>query len=165
MPTSQQLEAANLYAAMMEEIKVRIQFVETAITGKYFMPHGQLVREASYLQLRLICEMIALSCLVAHGDIPSTKEKRFFKEYDAAKIIDGLHDLHPNFYPLPVKSVQIQTTDGPGWSLNPILTGFLTRDDLRSLYAKSGDFLHRGSLRKLLKAKMPVETAYSDIWD
>ena len=47
----------------MEEINVRIQFIENAIAGRYFMPNSQLVRESSYLQLRLICEMIALKRL------------------------------------------------------------------------------------------------------
>jgi hypothetical protein len=167
MPTQKQIEASNLYSAMMEEIKVRIQFIETAIQGRYFMPHGQLVREVSYLQLRLICEMIALSCLVVHGDIKSTQEKRFMKEYDATKIIAGLQDLHPNFYPLPVSATEsMATPDGSkGWTLTPIPNGFLTKGDLFNLYGKTGSYVHRGSIKKLLKAKMPIEHAYTDVWN
>ncbi|MGO9401334.1 MAG: hypothetical protein ACLP19_26360 [Xanthobacteraceae bacterium] len=85
------------------------------------------------------------------------------KEYDAGKIIAGLHDLHPNFYPSPATAIEV-TQPHHRYTL-PIQTDFLTRDDLVSLYGKAGDFLHRGSIKKLLKAKMPIENAYSDIWD
>jgi hypothetical protein len=101
MPTQKQIDASNLYTALMEEIKVRIAFAELAITGRLFI-HSQLVRETAYLQLRLICELIAMSCLVAHGDIKSTQEKRFTKEYDVGKIVDGLEALHADFYPHPI---------------------------------------------------------------
>lgn len=151
----------NLYCAMMEEIKVRIQFIELVVSGKLFI-QSRLVRESSYLQLRLICEMIALACLVAHGDIKPTKEKRFAKEWDAGKIIAGLADLHRDFCPRPVTHERL----GPkATQLTPLTSGFLTKEDILSLYGRSGDFLHRGSLKKLLKKNATIEAAYSDIWD
>lgn len=161
MPTAKQIEAMNLYCAMMEEIKVRIQFIETAITGKLFI-QSRLVRESSYLQLRLICEMIALACLIANGDIKPTKQKRLTKEWDASKIIDGLGSLHPDFYPRPVTHERV----GPkAMHLTALSSGFLTKDELVSLYGRSGDFLHRGSLKKLLKKNATIETSYSDVWE
>ena len=50
MPTQKQLDAVSsreIYMRpRMEEIKVRIQFIENAIAGRYFMPNSQLVRES-----------------------------------------------------------------------------------------------------------------------
>jgi hypothetical protein len=145
----------------MEEVKVRIQYTETALLGKLFIP-SQIVRESAYLQLRLICELIALGCLVMHGDLKSVREKRFMKAYDAAKIIEGLEALHSHFYPMPITTEDVTPKHK---HLTPIETGFLTKADLIALYGKSGDFLHRGNLKKLLKAKMPIEHHYPDIWD
>ena len=61
----------SLYAAIMEEIKFRIAAIEGLHSGKINI-HSALINEMSFLQLRMICELIALGCLVAHGDIEET---------------------------------------------------------------------------------------------
>jgi len=164
MAIQKQIDAINLYAALMEEIKIRIGLTEMAIQGKLFI-HSQLVREISYLQLRLICELIALGCLVVHGDIKTVREKRFMKEYDASKIITGLQVLHPNFYPLPIVTEFDFDSKGHHRTV-PITSAFLTKQELITLCGKSGDHLHRGSIKKLMKPRnLNIPNSYPDIWE
>jgi hypothetical protein len=47
----------------------------------------------------MLCELIALSCLVAHGDIQLPRQLR--KAYAADDMLKQLEALHPNYYPRP----------------------------------------------------------------
>jgi len=95
--------AMTLYTAMMGEIKIRINSILELRRAGHFVPiPAQVLYESSYLQLRYICELIAMGCLVVHGDIPATKTKHMQKAYAADEIIKRLSEIHPNFYPHPV---------------------------------------------------------------
>ena len=71
-----------IYANLMDEAKTRIDSIERAISGQFNL-HPMLIQEFCYLQLRLLCEGIALGCVVSHGDItkinmkPLSKRDRF----------------------------------------------------------------------------------------
>ena len=58
----------QIYANFMEEIVTRIDVIAEAISGQIKLP-VMLLPELCYLQLRMICECVALSCLIAHVDI------------------------------------------------------------------------------------------------
>jgi hypothetical protein len=152
-------EAMGLYAGLMEETKVRLASIEFAISGQTPMPH-QLIVEFSYLQLRMICELVALACLTAHGDIQETTS--LSNEWSADRILAKLAKLHEHFYPWPVEWLPEQ--DGT-LQFRHIHDGFLTREDLLKLNGRCGDALHRGSLKKLLKPKMPVVKRFPEIAD
>ena len=63
--------------------------------------HKVVQREFCFLQLRLLCELVALSCLVAHGTYPLCKPTRAEKKaYSADEIMKKLEELRPHFYPL-----------------------------------------------------------------
>src|SRR5712664_2962101 len=94
--TQQQLDAASLYADLLEEAKGRIFSIDAAIGGRAGI-QGPLAREYAYLQLRMLCEVIALGCLVAHGDLSAAQATKLQKEYAADKIIKRLDGLHANF--------------------------------------------------------------------
>jgi hypothetical protein len=66
----------------MQEIKLRFTLAGKALNGEYNIP-DQGALEFSYLQTRLICELIALACIAAHGDDPRSKTKRMTSEYRA----------------------------------------------------------------------------------
>ena len=134
-----QLVALQQYAAIMEEIKIRLSSMDVAFAGG-FRIQGQLVREYCFLQLRLTCELIALACLTAHGDIEATAKLR--KHWDAAKIIKELEALHPGFYPWPVQQKKVGDNSHV---LEGINEGYLTKSELLDLYGKSGDVLHRAT--------------------
>jgi hypothetical protein len=87
--TKQQHDASMLYADLLEEAKIRIASIDAAISGRAGLS-APLVREYSYLQLRMLCELIALGCLTAHGEIKATQAPKLQKEYAADKIIKRL---------------------------------------------------------------------------
>src|SRR6266850_2561007 len=98
MATGAQIEAMKLYVAILEETKVRIDCINTALNGRTTLPERSAV-EFCYLQLRMLCELIAVGCLVVHGDIEGTKGLR--KAWAADEIMKRLEKLHPDFYPHP----------------------------------------------------------------
>src|SRR5216683_4237681 len=103
MATQRQLDAPELYAGLMEEAKARIALVVALIDGKVTTEgtplSAPILREFGFLQLRLLCEVVALGCLIAHGDIKATQTSRVRKMWEADRIIAKLEDLHPDFYP------------------------------------------------------------------
>jgi hypothetical protein len=158
MPTQADLDAANIYTSIMEEAKFRALGINT-LTGPNLTLPIVLLRECCFLQLRMLCELIALGCLVAHGDIEETKAPALQKSYNAGDIIKSLEKLHPNFYPVPRKPVF-----SPGHvHLEDYEGEFLTKDELLKLYGRCGDVLHRGSLRRMLDPRNLSSTDFQDI--
>jgi hypothetical protein len=74
----------------MTEVMIRAFSINTATKTPTTIPQA-LIREYCFLQLRMLCELIALGCLVAHGDI--TKTKYFQKAYKADDILERLGKL------------------------------------------------------------------------
>lgn len=144
----------QLYANLMDEVKVRIDCISTICNGRGNFP-SVIVREFSYLQLRMLCELIALSCLVAHGDISSLQAHQVGKSYSADEIIDRLTKLRPHFYPIPGK--QIWSGPGQPVGFDVIDPSPLPKEELLSLYGKTHRYLHRGSLKKMLSMDVPID--------
>jgi hypothetical protein len=140
----EQAALRELYANIMMEIRHRIDIVSCSARELYNIPR-LAAYELSYLQFRLVCELIALSSLAAHGDIPATKTGRLTKVYQADLILNMLESLHPDFYPIPGK--QILDANGKVREVIPITSGFLTKKELISLYHETGHLLHRGAMR------------------
>ena len=142
-PSKQQLEAISAYTRLLDEAKIRLHGLTEAVDGRTLLPE-QLVADFCYLQLRMLCELVALGCLVAHGDIEATTTSKLQKEYAADNIMKKLEQLHPNFYPRPI-------TVSPtliGHHIERVESGYLRKSELVSLYHHCGDYLHRGSLSK-----------------
>lgn len=157
MVTKAQQDAIDLYAQLMEEVKVRISATDKAVSGQTGLPE-QIVRDLCFLQLRMLCELIALGCLVAHGDIRA--KSGLTKVYAADFIIKRLEQLHPNFYPRPI---DIEPTKD-GIHIEKSDADFLTKAELLVLYRQCGDRLHRGTVRKLLSEyKVPAVRGFPDI--
>jgi hypothetical protein len=157
MPTKQRIDAQNLYANILEEIKLRMGIVEHFVTGQSALP-SPFVKENCYLQIRMMCELIAMGCLVAHGDIRDSNTPKLQKEWSADRIMDALEKLHPHFYPRPVR----QTRTATGVHFESVKSP-LPKADFLALYGKCGAALHRGSVRKLLKGQFPVQNNYPEI--
>src|SRR4051812_38533302 len=87
------------YCHLMEEVKRRADIILETYRVSVFDP--RTLAELSYLQLGCICELIALGCLVAHGDLKEVQSKKMRKAYAADQIINRLERLHPDFYPRP----------------------------------------------------------------
>jgi hypothetical protein len=137
MKPSKYRAALNDYSMLMEEAKYRLLAMDIALKGQTGLPKGA-IREFCFLELRMLCELIALGCLTAHGDLETGKLKQV---YEADRIIRRLQKLHPDFFP-------VGATQGKA---GPVLRkdGFLTKEELVKLYWKCGDALHRGSFQAL----------------
>jgi hypothetical protein len=94
MPTQEDLDAAGVYTSIMEEAKFRALSINTLTMSKIGLP-VPLLREFCFLELRMLCELIALGCLVAHGDIEETKSPALQRNYHAGDIVKRLEKLHP----------------------------------------------------------------------
>src|SRR6516162_9507585 len=129
-------EAMDAYSILMHEAKHRLWAMDTALGGQTGLPDGA-IPELCFLQLRMLCELIALGCLTAHGDVVTGKLK---EEYKADKILSRLQQLHSDFYPYAA------TRTEAGIELRK--DGF-TKEELTKLYWKCGDVLHRGTVETL----------------
>ena len=157
---AKELERAQLYCNVMEEIKIRIAAIDAGTANKLSVLPPAIVREHCHLQLRLICELIALGCLIAHGDIQAPQIKKLQKQWQADKIMEELSKLHPEFYPVTV----VQTRSPGGTiSITNAKPQPLPKDELIKMYGKCGDILHRGSAKKFLSQKGPIVVHYPDI--
>jgi len=146
-PHPEQRPLRELYCRLMEELKRRRNIIADVLDSKFNLPQGIAV-ELCYLQLRMICELIALGCLAAHGDIPATRSGKMQKEYRPGAILTELEQLHSEFYPVPGKQI-ISPTTGRPVKVETVTEPYLTKTDLLALWAECGTILHRGSMRKM----------------
>jgi len=141
MAKDQKLTSLDLYKVLMFESARRIEAVNFILAGGTRLSEG-IIRELCYLQLRMLCEAIALACLVAHGDIAEAHTRRFEREWSADKIIKQLEALNPHFFPQ-------QAEFAPGSIKANTKPNALKKSELLDLYNKCGGLLHRGTLKKL----------------
>jgi hypothetical protein len=139
--------ALDAYCSLLEEAKQRLAALDIMLGGNTGLPAGA-IHECGHLQLRMLCELIALGCLVAQGDLePTGKIKR---AYEPGKIMGYLEELHPQFYP----HAAAQRQAGPDVYDAIFLTdGFLKKDELVELHGRCGEFLHRGTLQTLFRRR------------
>lgn len=153
-------DAFTTYRGLLVEVKYRVEAIDGILRPKEPM-HAFIAEEIGYLQLRMICELLAIGCLVMHGDVAAAKPK-LLKQYKASVIINEMAKLHPKFFPRP-----LENEDSPGdgrareWIYRK--SGFLTQELLCDLWHKSGEKLHRGSLKNILKGES--EPNFKEIQD
>ena len=149
----------RVYCALMEEAKIRFDIINGAYRNEAHYP-AAMVREICYLQFRLLCEIIALGCLVAHGDIPEAQA--IGDTYEPGKIIKRLEQLNPHFYPQPVEPVR--TSGGLEIAGRPD-TDHLKKDELPALWGRTGDVLHRSPMVKMFKQMKSSVADHADIFE
>src|SRR5438477_13054130 len=93
-------DIARAYCALMQEARMRIDLMNHISRGEANI-HPMFAREICYLQFRFLCEMIAVGCLVACGDVPTAQALK--KTYHPHAIIAKLERLNPDFYPQPAR--------------------------------------------------------------
>lgn len=145
----------RLYLDLMFEARNRLDAISTIHLNQAKLGPG-IVRELCYLQLRILCELIAMSCLVAHGDSPRTLREI----YQADKIVNAMSKLREHFYPLPATRV---TRDNHTLIKGLPDANHLAKADLVKLWGISGDVLHRSPLSKLEKRDASDVADCSDV--
>ena len=146
-----------LYAELLEEAKARITIIENVLNGRGDF-HPVVKREFCFLQLRMLCELIALGCLVAHGDITALRLHQVRKNYKADEIIKQLEKLRAYFYPVSV----VQNRTGPANFQLTIKddTQLFPKEALLELYRLTHRYVHRGSLRALMSMEESIDTKF-----
>jgi hypothetical protein len=158
MATAKDEEDANRYASIMREIKLRCESINTVTKSGLSVP-PPFLQEYGYLQLRMICELIGLACLIAHGDIAIGARSLSPKAYKPGEVLKALGTLHPSFFPsarsLQFKPDGIELFDG---NKNAI-----SKDEVIALWGRCGDFLHRGGIKQLASPKITDTTDFRKI--
>jgi hypothetical protein len=148
----EKLAPRTIYANLMEEARFRVEAMNAGLSGRLPLP-DMILEEFIYLQIRLLCEIVALGCLIAHGDFTQDQLTKLRDEYDADKIIKALAPLNATFFPEAVRiTVRPPQPTEPLGSVHIDLApegSFLTKDELLSLYGRTGNYLHRGKLKRL----------------
>jgi hypothetical protein len=145
-------KATAVYRGLLLEIKYRVEAIDATLVGQVPL-RGRIAEELCFLQLRMICELIAIGCLVLHGDL-SSRHADLLKSYKADWIFNSLARLHPKFFPIALEHEDSQTNP-PSWIHKK--DGFLTREEMVVLYNReAGNHLHRGSARNILKSERPL---------
>ena len=135
----------QIYADLMDEARIRIHAMRDAINARgSWAP--RLLQEFLYLQLRTLCETIALGCLVAHGDV---KNRSTLKRWGIPAVMKEMEKLNPDFYPRPVRIRFLPEVV----KLDDYSAPTLSKAELVKLWERSGSFVHRGSAKDLLAAQ------------
>ena len=128
----------NRYCECLYDIKQRIAVIEKYISkksGQYRVIYVEYV----CLQIRKILEGIALLSLVANVEEYAQQHERFATHYHARLIIRDLKRIAPDYFPIPVKMIEMQ--DGvKTWEL--INSPYLTEEKLIEIYEICGNVMH-----------------------
>jgi hypothetical protein len=143
-------ETRTTYYFILRELKLRMLAISHALDNVYNLPRG-LAHEFATLQLRMVCELVALGILAAHGDIAATRNKNLREEYHPSTIFKKLSDLHPDFF--PVSFARLVTSNGDLLGYKPKPT--ISKNDIISLHGRTGDILHRGGLSEIANLRQP----------
>jgi hypothetical protein len=143
--------ALNTYADLMTQIKSRQNILADVAENQRRYPDWAVV-ELVQFQIRMICETFAIACLVAHGDIPSTRSGKLADAYQADFIMNRLEDLHRDFYPRP-SSQKFKDGALVGWEELSDLSGCLTKPELLRSYRLSSNYLHAVNVQDVLARK------------
>src|SRR6476659_632254 len=136
------------YADLMQEAKARLSSINAVLNNDIGL-RAIAVQDFGYIQLRMLCELIALACIVAHGDLVKTKAAGLRDEWRVGKIMKALDGIHQDFFPRRATQKRL----GPGHSECTILPKkeSMSKAELNRLYTICGDSLHRGDIRNLDK--------------
>jgi hypothetical protein len=147
------------YCALMQEIKDRTNAIRVAALGQLPI-HPRVGVELSFLQLRIVCELIALASVMAHGDLGVVLDAKIRDEDRPGALLKMLERVHPECYPRPIR--QILDSSGVPVSIEDVHTGFLSRGELPRLYGICGNEVHQGKLERI--GRFPkIENSYKEI--
>ena len=123
-------------------------------------PHQPLLprrrKKSCFLQLRMLCELIAVACVAAHENKTTGQ---LLKYYEPHKIFAELAKLNASFYPQPVILEILRDRVS---RTTPHENGALTKSELINLRNQLADHLHKKPIKALLKAQAH-RTDFADI--
>ena len=151
--------AVKGYLPLMHELAIRMDIVARACDGKLNLS-PPYAREFAYFQFRRMCEIIALGCLLLHGDLPFVQTIKTKNEWNAEKIMKALHKNYIHAFPQSL--TREKTSDGWKMICNS-KPNALSIGELKNLYNECGHVLHRGSIRSLEAEKAISRKDYDKV--
>ncbi len=141
------LSELGLYTQFMTEIKDRSVAINRLLDeirpNKPTIVAGYAQVESAILQVRYICELIALAALAAHSQLGLSG--KLLKSWNADETFARLAHLNPNCFPRAVKITR------PAGGLHiEMLKGRLDMPELQRIYSNCGTLLHRGVMKHAL---------------
>jgi hypothetical protein len=143
LPTSQD-DRARAYLHVLFEIKERLVLIKTMRLST--LPYG-IVRELCQLQLRHICELVAIGCLVIQGDY--TSSAALTDDYHPDKIFRILGNKYEGFFPQATTITIVSSVTTVAANTKP---DAMTRAEMEKLWHRTGNYLHRLQIGKFFKA-------------
>lgn len=107
--------------------------------------------EFCYLQIRLVCELIAVAALAAHYEYGL--KRTLLRQWRADEIFAELENLNALSFPVPVR---LERKPGEMPCFTPQSGKGISRHRLEEIYGKCGNALHRGALQHALQGKKRV---------
>lgn len=152
----------GIYGSLMVQVKVRIWAVReqlaaiSAINEKGDNPSTEdmartiYALEFGYLQLRRICELVAVAVVAAHNEFAEFRSNKFVEEYNADALMRKMKRLSETAFP---RHATVMPGYQPGsFQILYNVQDFLApKDDISRIYRECGDKLHSGHLRFLLE--------------
>jgi hypothetical protein len=135
----------NRYAALMEELKLRMDLITRLLSGKDKLPISPTY-EMIALQFRKMLELIAFGSLIANKKAYEAVHRRFAEEWNANRLLKQLENVNPSFYPVPVVQVK---GDVPGIQ-------FRHNNLLQDILQKVHSFLSTKSAVSLFTRRIPT---------
>jgi hypothetical protein len=156
-------EAIRAYLPLMHEFAIRSDLVGGACDGRLglTLPYA---REYAYLQFRRMCELMALGCLLLHGDLELARRQSAQMEWNADRIMKLLHRQHPHAFPQSAVLEKDEERQRAILRANS-KPNALTLSEFKRLYAECGEVLHRGTIRSLAGSPEITESDYQRVID
>lgn len=112
-----------------------------------------LTAEFCYLQVRRICELLALGVLAAHNSLPGARSSKLYSIWNPDKIFRNVSVLNEMGFPVPFRgSVNLDRT----LHFTPIEKPLIDAAYLGKMYARCGENLHVGKFSDLLTERQKM---------
>jgi hypothetical protein len=152
--------ALSEYIQIIKEIRLRLDIIEGALNGETKL--GRVfVQEFCFLQLRMICELIAIACVSAHGDLALVSKLK--RHWSADEILEKLETLDPHFFPWPSEESQDPVTKKLHIKHVADAPECVTKDELLKLYRLCGRHVHRGTYRNIFDTRRSRLVEFDEI--
>lgn len=138
-----------LYHSFMEELKVRLSAMRgmlEELSGTQ-SSHAFIVAESCYLQLRYVCELIALASLAIHYNVETSK--KLLASYSPQKTFEELLRSNKDAFP---RAINLHDKEG-AFHFDFAPERDITAEELYRTYGACGEALHRGTLKNIIAGK------------
>ena len=151
--------AVNIYCGIIQSVKDRLDLVSRIVNeGGLLYGSEYHTYEFVAVQLRKVLESIAFGSLCANQKQYSESHENFGNEWRAKKILGNLEQVHPRFYPAPLRE-PVTKPDGTKY-FPSVEDGFMNRTEFEELYDTCSAAMHATnpfSDRTSIDFRLPVQ--------